>query len=122
MATTSATAAFDAAALKRAVEERDANGQVALFADDAVIEMIDKENPPSRPVVLKGRDAIREYLHDVTSRDMTHSVSELVIEGDHGAYSVDCRYPDGARVLCMATVELRDGRIQRQRGIQAWDE
>jgi hypothetical protein len=117
-----ATAAFDTEALKRAVESRDAEGQLGLFAEDATVEVVDKENPPSRPLTISGRDAIREFLVDVASRDMTHSVSELVVTGGHGAYSVDCKYPDGTRVLCMATIELSDGRIQRQRGIQVWDE
>ena len=113
---------FDAQALKRSIEERDASSQVALFADDATIEVVDKANPPSNPLVLSGRDAIRDYLEDVMSRDMTHSVSGLVVDGDRASYLIDCRYPDGNQVLCVASLELRDGRIVRQRGVQAWDE
>lgn len=120
MATTSTT--FDAAELKRSIEERDVSGQLGMFADDATVEVIDKSNPPSRPLVLSGRDAIREFVEDTTSRDMTHEVGGLVVDGDHAAYTVDCRYPDGTRVLCMATLDLRDGHIVRQRGVQAWDE
>jgi ketosteroid isomerase-like protein len=120
MATTATT--FDPQVLKRSIEERDAATQVGLFADDATFEVVDKANPPSRPLVLSGRDAIREHLEDVMSRDMTHSVSGLVVEGDQASYLIDCRYPDGSKVLCMATLELRDGHIVRQRGVQAWDE
>ncbi|MEA2479713.1 MAG: hypothetical protein QOJ07_1635 [Thermoleophilaceae bacterium] len=113
---------FDTAALKRAIEERDASAQLAMFADDAEVTVVDKENPPSSPLRISGRDAIREYLEDVAGRDMTHRVHGLVADGDHAAYSIDCRYPDGSRVLCMAALELRDGRIARQSGVQAWDE
>jgi hypothetical protein len=119
MATTAST--FDAQALKRAIEERNAAAQVELFADDAVVETIDATNPPSNPLVLKGRDAIGDFLADIASRDMTHKVSGLVVDGDRGSYTIDCTYPDGNKVLCMATVELRDGRIVRQRGVQVWD-
>jgi hypothetical protein len=119
--TTTATQ-FDAQALKRAIEERDASSQVALFADDATIEVVDKANPPSNPLVLRGREAIREHLEDVMSRDMTHSVSGLVVDGDKASYLIDCTYPDGNKVLCLATLELSDGHIARQRGVQAWDE
>ena len=56
------------------------------------------------------------------SRDMTHSVSGLVVEGDRASYLIDCRYPDGNMVLCLATLELSDGQIVRQRGVQEWDE
>jgi len=113
---------FDPQALKRSIEERDASAQVALFADDATVEVVDKANPPSNPLVLRGRDAIREQLEDVMSRDMTHSVSGLVVDGDKASYLIDCTYPDGNKVLCMASAELRDGRIARLRGLQAWDQ
>ena len=116
------TTAFDPAALKRAVEERDAAGQLGLFADDATLEMIDKENPPSKPLTLSGREAIREMLEDVTGRDMTHAVGAVAVDGDRASYTVDCLYPDGTKVLCMATLELREGQIAHQRMIQAWDE
>ena len=119
---TTATTSFDAAELKRSIEERDASRQADLFADDATVEVIDKSNPPSNPLVLSGREAIHEFLADTASRDMTHEFGNLVVDGDHASYTIDCRYPDGTRVLCMATVEIRDGHIVRQRGVQAWDE
>jgi ketosteroid isomerase-like protein len=120
MATTATT--FDPQALKRSIEERDTSAQVALFADDAVVEVVDQQNPPSRPLVVSGRDAIRSHLEDIMSRDMTHKVSGLVVDGDKASYVIDCRYPDGNQVLCLATLELRDGQIARQRGVQAWDQ
>ena len=120
MATTATT--FDPQALKRSLEERDAAAQVAFFTDDAVVEVVDKANPPSRPLLIQGREAIGEYLADAASRDMTHSVSGLVVDGDQASYLIDCAYPDGNKVLCLATLELRDGQIARQRGVQAWDE
>ena len=30
-------------------------------------------------------------------------------------------YADGTKVVCSATAELRDGRIVREVGVQAWD-
>lgn len=113
---------FDAAALKRSIEEHDAGTQIGMFADDATVEVVDKTNPPSRPLVLSGREAIREWIEDTAGRDMTHQVGNVMVDGDHASYTIDCRYPDGTRVLCMAELELRDGRIVRQRGLQAWDE
>ena len=119
MATAATT--FDPQALKRAIEERNAAAQVELFSDDAVVEVVDQANPPSKPLVVQGREAIGDYLADVASRDMTHQVGGLVVDGEHASYTIDCTYPDGNKVLCMATVDLRDGRIARQRGVQAWD-
>jgi ketosteroid isomerase-like protein len=44
--------------LKRAIEGRDAKALAAFYADDAVVRIIDRDNPPSRPRELKGRAAI----------------------------------------------------------------
>jgi ketosteroid isomerase-like protein len=113
---------FDTSELKRAIEERDAAAQLAMFADDAEVITVDKANPPSNPQRLVGRAAIGEFLEDVFGRDMTHTVSGLVVDGDNASYTINCQYPDGSRVMCMAALELRDGQIIRQTGLQAWDE
>jgi hypothetical protein len=41
--------------------------------------------------------------------------------GDRAAIAVGCRYADGVRVHCMATLALRDGLIAEQTTVQAWD-
>jgi ketosteroid isomerase-like protein len=119
--TTTATTTFDVDALARAIEGRDAEAQIAMFTDDAVITTIDHEHPPSAPDVVSGREAIAAQLRDVCSRDMTHEVPDAVLAGDTLAYRIDCRYADGTRVACHATARLRDGRIAAQHGVQAWD-
>ena len=113
---------FDTDELRRAIEERDAAAQLAMFADDAEIVLVDKGNMPSHPHRISGRAAIQEYLEDVYGRDMTHKVAGLVTDGENASYTIHCSYPDGTRVLCMAALELRDGQIVRQTGLQAWDE
>ena len=107
--------------LARAIESRDADAQIAAYAEDAVLENVDAEHPPSSPVVLRGRAAIADQLRDVAGRDMEHRVTEAFVAGDRGALRVDCRYPDGTQVACVATLELRDGLIVRQRQLQTWD-
>lgn len=116
------TTAFDPGTFSRATSERDSETLLAMFADDAELSTVDKENPPSSPAVLRGRDAIAGQLRDIYGRDMTHEVADLVQSGDTVAFTVRCQYPDGSRVLCMATLELRDGKIVRQTGMQVWDE
>jgi hypothetical protein len=53
---------------------------------------------------------------------MTHKIERLVVGDDNAAFLQDCRYPSGARVLCAAVLDLKDGLIIRQSGVQAWDE
>jgi ketosteroid isomerase-like protein len=119
--TTIPTSTFDAAALRRAYHEQDAAALLALYADDASIEVVDQQNPPSRPRRIEGKEAIRAHLEDVFSRDMTHELDVLAVGPDAVGYSVRCLYGDGTRVVCAATAALRAGRIAREIGVQAWD-
>jgi hypothetical protein len=65
---------IDIAALKRAIETRDARTMAAFYADDALLRIIDCDNPPSKPRELAGKGAIVAYYDDVCSRAMTHSM------------------------------------------------
>jgi ketosteroid isomerase-like protein len=119
--TTIPSSTFDVAALRRAVSARDADAVLGLYAEDAAIELADSQNTPSRPRRIEGREAIRAHLEDVYSRDMTHELDLAAASEDALGYSVRCTYPDGTRVLCVSTAQLRDGKIVRELGVQAWD-
>jgi hypothetical protein len=107
--------------LPRAIQERDAAAQAALFADDAVLTTIDAEPGPSNPLVARGREAIADSLAEVCARDMTHEVTFFVNDGEQASIGVSCRYPDGVRVQCLGAMRLRDGKIAEQTTLQAWD-
>lgn len=111
-----------AAGIKRATEARDAETLSAFYADDAVIRIIDKSNPPSRPREVRGKREISAFLQDICSRKMTHEVEAAALEGDRLAFTEACTYPDGTKVLCMTMAELKQGSIARQTLVQAWDE
>jgi ketosteroid isomerase-like protein len=117
----STTTAFDVDAFVKSIESRDAETQVGLFAEDAVVTTVDHEHPPSNPTVARGREEIGAALREVTGRDMTHKVSDVVLTGDALAYRIDCRYADGTRVACHAIAQLRGGKIVSQHGVQTWD-
>ncbi|MFD9129988.1 nuclear transport factor 2 family protein [Kitasatospora sp. NPDC059571] len=122
MSTAAAPTAFDTDALRRGIEQHDASALLALYADDAEIRMIDRRTQPSHPMVMHGRTAISDMLTDVYGRDMTHTLEQVVVDGDHVAFMESCRYPDGTRVLATSMADLRDGRIVDQTSVQAWDE
>lgn len=111
-----------AAGLKDAIESRDGSRLAGFYRDDAELRVVDRANPPSRPLVIRGREAIAAHWSDVCGRDMTHDVSFCVSEGSRMAYSETCAYPDGMRVFATSTLELEDGRISRETVVQAWDE
>ena len=118
---TSSTTPLDLDALGRAIEQRDADGQLRHFAEDAVIEIVDREHPPSNPQRISGRAEIRAYLEDLTRRDMTHTVRHALADDDAAALWVDCLYADGTRVKCAGAFVVREGRIVRQDVVQEWD-
>ncbi|MFE4462804.1 nuclear transport factor 2 family protein [Nocardia tengchongensis] len=122
MSTMQAPTHFDLEALRRGIEERDAARLVELYAEDAELRLVDLLHPPSNPKVLRGREQIGEYLDDVCARDMTHRVEHLTTEGDRIAFTENCEYPGGSRVLCLATLHVAGGYIVREVGVQVWDE
>ena len=110
------------AGLKEAIEARDGKALTSFYADDAVLRIIDRNNPPSRPRELKGKVAIASFHDDVCGRAMTHKVEAGVADKDRLAFVQSCAYPDGMKVLCSAMIELEGGKIRRQTVVQAWDE
>jgi hypothetical protein len=119
--TTISSRTFDVAALRAAFAVRDAAALVSLYADDATVELIDAQHTPSNPRRLSGRDQLRAHFEDVFSRDMTHAIDISVATPDALGYSLRCTYAGGMKVVCVANAELRDGRIVREVGVQAWD-
>ena len=116
------TAGVTGATIKRAIEGRDGHTLAGFYADDAVLRIVDRNNPPSRPREVKGRSAIGTFWDDICSRAMTHKVETSITEGDRLAFTQACSYPDGAKVFCVAVVELKGGKIAQQTLVQAWDE
>jgi len=43
------------AAIKRAIETRDDTLLASFYADDAILRVIDRHNPPSNPREIRGR-------------------------------------------------------------------
>ncbi|MBV9447015.1 MAG: nuclear transport factor 2 family protein [Streptosporangiaceae bacterium] len=113
---------FDSEALRRGIEERDAATLLGLYAEDAELRISDHIDQPSKPRIIRGRQAIGEYFADLCGRDMTHQVERLVVSDTGAAFVQACRYPSGTRVICQAVLDLRDGLITRQSCLQAWDE
>src|ERR1700709_2576265 len=120
MSTPVATA-LDLPALKRAIEQRDAAAQVALYAPDAEATIVDRITTPAPPPVLHGGAEVAGWAEGVCSRDMTHRVEHEVLADGRAAFSESCRYPDGTNVLCMTVLELAGGRIVRPLASHARD-
>jgi ketosteroid isomerase-like protein len=113
---------LDLEALRRAHEEHDLKLMVDLYAEDAVLRRIDRNNPPSSPVELRGKEQIADYWRDIFERNITHRVEDAAAGEDRVAFNVACEYADGTKVLAAENLEVRDGKIVRKVSVQAWDE
>ena len=113
---------FDFEALRRGIELLDADLLTNLYAYDAELRIVNRYTTPSSPRELRGHEEIAEYLRDVCGRAMTHRVENEVVGEDRVAFNEVCEYPNGTKVLCAATLDVRDGKITRQVNVEAWDE
>ncbi|HKH10457.1 MAG TPA: nuclear transport factor 2 family protein [Rubrobacter sp.] len=112
---------LDFEVLRRAIEDRDAETLVGLYADDAEVITVNRNSTPSSPQILRGKEEIGGYLRDVCGREMTHRVENEVLGAGRVAFQEACEYPDGVKVLGAETLEVRDGKIVRHVGVEAWD-
>ena len=108
--------------LRRAIEQGEEATLVGLYTNDAELRIVDRNRPPSKPTVLTGKSAIAAYYQDICSRAMTHKVDEVIASGNGVAFTEDCQYPDGVRVLSANLLALRNGKIAHHTLVQAWDE
>ena len=111
-----------AALIKQAIEGRDGRMLGSFYGDNAIVSVVDRNNPPSKPREIKGKAAIDAFWDDICSRAMTHKVDVSVTENNRIAFTQACAYPDGVKVLCLSMLELQDGLVARQTVVQAWDE
>ncbi|HET9170919.1 MAG TPA: nuclear transport factor 2 family protein [Actinospica sp.] len=115
---------FDIETLRRGIEMRDAAAMRGLYAENALMTLVDQRDQPSHPHEIVGAAAIGAFLDEICSRDMEHHLDQVVVsaDGTHAAYLEQCRYPDGTKVLSTSMLDLRDGRIAAQTSVQAWDD
>jgi uncharacterized cupin superfamily protein len=115
---------FDIETLRRGIEMRDATAMRGLYAENALMTLVDQRDQPSHPHEISGADAIGAFLDEICSRDMEHHLDQVVVsaDGTHAAYQEQCSYPDGTKVMSTSMLDLRDGRIAAQTLVQAWDE
>jgi ketosteroid isomerase-like protein len=119
--TSISTPTIDVDALRLAYANRSVEGLLALYAEDATVEIVDAVHMPSHPHRLTGREALRAHFEDVFARDMTHETDIVAATPSALGLSLRCTYADGTKVVCAATAVVRDGLIVREVGVQAWD-
>lgn len=109
-------------ALRAGYHNRSAASIAGVYAEDAEITIINRNNPPSKRLVVRGRDAVQKMYEDICAREMTHHLENATVGAGSIAYSMHCRYPDGCEVVGLNQVTVVDGLIVRELNVNCWDE
>jgi ketosteroid isomerase-like protein len=112
---------FDIEAFRRAYEQWDIDSLLALYADDFELIQIDRDNPPSAPRVRHGKDMLKGMLEHCAAAGVRATVENGVAGQERAAATVTCEFPGGRKVVANAVLELRDGRIVRERDVSSGD-
>jgi ketosteroid isomerase-like protein len=95
----------------------------SMLADEIVWVEVDQRSQPKAPAIYRGRDEVLAMLEEGRSRGIVSQVVDGLSTGDRAAVAILCTYSDGvSQVRCNALLHLRDGKIVRWDGVQAWDE
>ncbi len=102
-------------------ERKDFDALADCYADDAVLINYSERNRPSAAEEVRGKDAIGAGFRDEPP-DLRHELTDEVAGEERFAFTMKCTYPTGELVMWTAICEVRDGKITRQVGVEAWDE
>jgi ketosteroid isomerase-like protein len=109
-------------ALRAGFRLRDAALLAALYREDVEYVVVNRNNPPSKRLVIRGREGVRRLFEDMCSREMTHDVSQAIVAAGSIAFVTTCRYPDGCCVMGISRATVEDGLISREFSVDCWDE
>ncbi len=112
------TRTFDLEAFADALESHDITYQLACYALDARISIVDPDSPPPAARTVRGRPAIRSWLDSPDAIGV--EVTSLVDGGDRVAFTERWQRRGGTAVLATSTAELEHGLITSQHTILAW--
>jgi SnoaL-like domain len=110
------------AELKQATEHGGAAGLADYVTDDVEFAQTDQRTPPSAPAFHSGRETLIGMAEELECRGIAMRIDDGFIAGDRGALRVVCTYPDGKQVIEHTLLTVREGKIARWSGVQAWDE
>jgi ketosteroid isomerase-like protein len=116
--------------IRRALDDKDLDALAELYTEDATLEEVSSLSPPSHPVVLRGREAIRarlrrEILQDPISGWTRRLESATLLDGletaDAIAFTELRTYAAGDKAVAQHVARKYAGRIEADHVVCAWD-
>ena len=108
--------------IRKGYQGRDAALLASVYAEDVEFTICNRNNPPGKRLILRGREAVRRMLEDLCAREMTHQMDNVTLGEGSIAFSTHCAYPDGYRVVALNIATLKKGRIVSELSVDCWDE
>jgi hypothetical protein len=105
---------FDIEGLCRAIELGDCIYQLALYADDAEMSIVDPDDPRSSPRVLHGKPAIATWIHASRHHTSARKVLNRQMGVDRLVLSEECLDADGSSFGYAHMAEVHRGQITRE--------
>jgi hypothetical protein len=103
---------FDLAGLSRAIQSQDRRYQLALYADNAELEILDSSHLEPPLQVLHGKPEIAKWLDAMSSRAVSYSVRDAVGGPDGVRFTEECVYPDGKTLVFECRADVSRGQIK----------
>jgi hypothetical protein len=103
---------FDLPGLSRAIQSQDRRYQLALYADNAELEILDGNHLGAPLQVLHGKPEIAKWLDAMSSRAVSYKVRDAVGGPAAVRFTEECVYPDGKTLVFECTAEVSRGQIK----------
>ncbi|MBA3425618.1 MAG: nuclear transport factor 2 family protein [Rubrobacter sp.] len=109
------TGRLDFDALRDAIERCEADALIGFYAEDAELRILNGEVLESPAFELRGKAEIERYLRAVCDQEMTCIIEGEVVFADESiTFDEMCAYPDGTQISVETTLEIGEGKVQRQ--------
>ena len=109
----------DFAALQEAIEQNDVSSLGSLYADNAVLRIIDRNHPSGAPLELHGKTDIADYINHISSLYLTtHVVDDVIGENCLAFYREVC-VSGSAPVISTAIADLHNRKTVCQANVEA---
>ena len=105
---------------RRALEERDAQSQMALYTDNAGMCIVTVGGPNRPTQNLLGKSAIEAWVTQFCSDNVSVEVLNLFEEEAEAMVIAECRHRDGTLVVYTCSAQLMGGRITNQHVVLLW--
>ena len=112
---------LDFGALRLGIERCDPELVLFFYAEDARLDVVNAGAPQAPTFQLRGRAEISKHLRAAFGQKASHSVGQKAVREERIEFREVCQYPDGGRVVVETTLEVRDGRIVRQKDVVVKD-